>query len=83
MKNSQKDKVLKILRSEGHISRNECLRMYISRLGAIICDLRKAGMDIEANWLDGDYVYYLKDKPKIVTYTIKGTNEIVAQRELY
>jgi galactose mutarotase-like enzyme len=78
---SQKSKVLKIMRETGEISRNECLRMYISRLGAIICDLKKDGMNIEAEWKDGDYVYKLLDKPTIIPYYVNG--EIVSKKVIW
>ncbi len=84
MKNklSQKQVVLKELRTNGSISRNQCLRMFISRLGAIICSLRAEGMDIEARWKDGDYVYTLKDKPKdIITYSVGG--QVVGKKEIW
>lgn len=70
---SQKDKILKLLRTNGRVTRNEALSMFISRLGAIVCDLRKDGMDIEANYKDGDYIYTLKDKPKqVIEYRVQG-----------
>lgn len=83
MKNhiSQKDRVLKRLRDTGQISRNECLKNYISRLSAYILDFRKEGMDIEAKEVDGDYFYFLKDKPEIVNYYVQG--QIVATKKLY
>ncbi len=81
-KPSQKDIVLKELRTNGRVSRNQCLKMYISRLGAIICSLRTEGMGIDAEWKDGDYVYTLKDKPKdIITYSVGGT--IVGKKEIW
>jgi hypothetical protein len=38
------------LRENGYISRNQCLRNYISRLGAIINILKKDGWRFEANY---------------------------------
>lgn len=47
--------------------------MYISRLGAIMCTLKKEGMNIRAEWKDGDYVYTLMDKPKeVIEYRVQG-----------
>ena len=40
---TQKQWVLNRLETNGYITRNECLRNYISRLGAIIADLKKDG----------------------------------------
>jgi len=63
---TQKDLVLSELRVNGFITRNFCLSRYISRLGAIICDLKKEGYDIEASWVKTeygkDYVYKLKPR---------------------
>ena len=39
------------LAETGQISRNECLQKYITRLGAIICDLRKEGYVFEAKFV--------------------------------
>jgi hypothetical protein len=56
--------------------------MFISRLGAIVCDLRKDGMNIDAEWKDGDYIYRLKDKPKeTIVYRVNG--EIVHTKVIY
>lgn len=49
-----------MLKDKGEISRNQCLRNYISRLGARIKDLQKEGMQFETERRDGDYVYKLK-----------------------
>jgi len=66
MKN-QEQFVIKHLREHGEISRNYCLQNYISRLGAIICDLKKEGYEFEAEFRKTtsgkDYVYKLKTNP--------------------
>lgn len=54
---SQKDRVIKRILDTGKITRNECLRNYISRLGAIICTLKKEGWDFRTEWEGGDFVY--------------------------
>ena len=62
---TQAEIVVKQLRETGQVSRNWALRGYISRLGAIICDLNKAGWNLEGGHqrtLGGygrkmDYVY--------------------------
>ncbi len=72
MKKSQKQFVLDTLRKEGKISRNFCLQNYISRLGAIVCNLRKEGMNIEAEFKDNDYMYRLMDTPKVTEYFVGG-----------
>jgi len=64
--NTQREWVLAQLRAKGYITRNECLRNFISRLGAIICDLNKEGYDITgenmATEYGRDYVYKIKPK---------------------
>lgn len=72
MKNpTQKERVTKRLLTMGQISRNECLKNYISRLGAIICDLTKEGWEFETKNVKGDYVYVLKKSPyKVASYTL-------------
>lgn len=58
MKNkSQKERVIKKLLADGEITRNQCLKNYISRLGAIICTLKSEGWDFETKNVKGDYVY--------------------------
>jgi len=79
---SQKTTVLKIMREKGYITRNECLRMFISRLGAIIWQLKSEGMNIESEWKDGDYIYKLMDKPKeTIVYRVNG--EVVHTKVIY
>lgn len=67
---SQKQKILKILREQGEVTRNTALKMSITRLSAIIKDLKKEGMNIEGHWditeQGKDYKYVLLDKPKKV-----------------
>ena len=48
---TQKEFVKDVLLSKGYITRNECLRNYISRLGAIIHTLKSEGWDFK-----GEYV---------------------------
>ena len=68
LNNSQISWVKKELKEKGEISRNKCLRNYISRLGAIICYLKKKGWEFKAKYIEvntgfswgaKDYVYYL------------------------
>lgn len=71
MKNqTQKKWVLERLQARGYITRNECLQNYISRLGAIICDLKKEGYEIVGKNLKTekgvDYIYKLSEKQGIL-----------------
>lgn len=63
MKKTQLQFVLERLKENGRVSRNDCLRHYVSRLGAYICDLRKEGYEFEAKSEGGDYVYILIHDP--------------------
>jgi hypothetical protein len=56
--------------------------MFISRLGAIIWQLKSEGMNIESEWKDGDYIYKLMDKPKeTIVYRVNG--EVVHTKVIY
>lgn len=50
------------------VTRNQALQRFISRLGAIICDLKADGWDIVATRRNGDYVYTLGTPPKLVKW---------------
>lgn len=64
-KPSQKEIVLKKLRSEGFVTRNWCLQNYISRLSSIMLTLKKEGINFRTEDMEnGDYKYTLLDKPK-------------------
>lgn len=62
MKQTQEEWTRYMLENYGKVSRNDALRRYITRLGAIICDLNKDGWDIKGKWEKyengRDYVYY-------------------------
>lgn len=68
---TQKDRVAKRLLQVGKISRNECLKNFISRLSAIIQDLEVEGWKFETKQEKGDYVYKVISTPyKKETYTL-------------
>ena len=69
MKNHSQQKFIKrVLRDKGEVSRNFALSNFISRLGAIICSLRKDGWEFDVERRDGDYIYKLKKAPYIPKY---------------
>lgn len=77
---SQKAKVLKQMREMGYVTRNWCLSQFpaITRLSAIMLDLKKDGINFEAKDLDGDYIYKLLDKPKqIIEYRVQGEDILI------
>jgi hypothetical protein len=73
---SQRKFVEKEIRDSGFITRNFCLRHFISRLSSIVCDINKNGYIIEGEripvktiWGTGfDYRYTIKVKPKNSIY---------------
>lgn len=73
---TQKQFVVKKLNTDGYITRNFALRNYISRLGAIICDLKSEGWNIEGKNEDRDYIYEVKGNPfKKVIYKVQGIDK--------
>lgn len=71
MKKTQKDRVAGKLLRDGFITRNEALRVYISRLSAIIQVLEMEGWEFETKDVNGDYQYKLLKSPyKKETYTL-------------
>jgi hypothetical protein len=51
------------LQSKGYVTRNEALKIYFTRLGARVNDLRNQGWKIDGKWVKTDngkdYVYSL------------------------
>ncbi len=65
---TQKQRIIGRLKEFGQISRNECLRVYITRLASIISDLRQDGWEFSTKTLGGDYIYKVTKYPmKTVT----------------
>lgn len=78
MKTTQKERVINKILKDGFITRNECLRNYISRLGAIIQDLENEGWVFEAKFKEKDYVYTLVSAPlKKKVYTLPTGKQII------
>ncbi len=61
---TQKQWAIEQLKEFGEVSRNGALKNYISRLGSIVCNLRKEGWELDTSRREGDYVYKLIAKPK-------------------
>jgi hypothetical protein len=84
IKLTQKKWVIEQLEQNGKITRNECLKNYITRLGAIICDLKKDGYEFEyGEYLSygtnkKDYIYRLKTTPKkILSFSDQAVEKFV------
>jgi hypothetical protein len=63
MKSTQTSWIANQLTKTGTITRNQCLRRYISRLAARIADLRAAGWEIDGARYKTDYRYTLIKRP--------------------
>lgn len=82
-KKTQKDRVVTKLLKDGFITRNECLRNFISRLSAIIQDLELEGWEFETSrkgnsaTAEGDYVYKVIKSPfKKIVYTLENGEQV-------
>lgn len=72
-KPSQKEIVLKQMRETGSVTRNWCLQRFISRLSAIMLELKNEGVKFETKKVGGDYEYRLNSRPKSITeYRVGG-----------
>lgn len=73
-KTSQIQWVKEQLGQYGEISRNTCLKAYISRLGAIIQKLEYQGYTFKPERRKGDYVYVMTAVPtrKVYEYVNEG-----------
>ena len=84
MKKSQKQIVWEQMSKKGYVSRNWCLSRYISRLSAIMNQLKFEGIIADGHWgrkitnkQDNDYYYVLPDfkmENKDGTVTLTNTN---------
>lgn len=73
---SQEKKVIDQLNKQGFVSRNWALENYMSRLGAIICDLKKKGFKFDEEKTKyyptengKDFRYYLAKQDKLEVKT--------------
>jgi len=74
---TQKQIVTKILLEKGGISRNTALQLFITRLSAIILDLRKEGWDFKPIRHKGNYVYLVTNCPLEKTVYVVNSKEII------
>lgn len=68
MNKTQREWVEEKIRANGEITRNEALQNYISRLGAIVCNMRQDGWNIDSFNRGGNYVYKLVTAPTRISY---------------
>lgn len=80
MKNklTQYQRIEKRLLEVGYITRNQCIRNYITRLSAHILELKKNGWEFETKEEKGDYIYKtIKCPLKIKKLTLSNGEEII------
>lgn len=63
---SQEEQIIDQIRATGEVTRNWCLQRYISRLSAIIYNLKKKGWGFMEENRKGDYVYIVACDPRAV-----------------
>jgi hypothetical protein len=67
MKQTQREWTIQQLKENGFVTRNQALSVFFSRLGAVICDLKAEGWEIEGKKDGRDYKYtLLKPKTRLV-----------------
>jgi len=79
---SQKLWVIQQLKDKGFVSRNEALKNFISRLGALIDILKKEGYEFDTEYVKENggknYYYRLKKRPKQQKVIVEnGTARII------
>lgn len=81
-KQTQKQRIEKRLLDVGHITRNECIRNYITRLSAYILELKDEGWEFETKDTGQDYIYKVISSPykKIVRTLSNGEQVITIQK---
>lgn len=47
--------ILGELKEQGYITRNTCLKRYITRLGAYMCQLKNEGLRFEARYIKSEF----------------------------
>ena len=78
MKNTQKNRTINKLLRDGYVTRNEDLRVFISRLGAIIWELEQEGWEFETKRNGTDYMYTVIKCPLTKqVYTLPTGKQII------
>jgi len=75
-KQSQKDFVKSELSKNGFITRNKCLRNYISRLSAIIFVLRDEGFEFKTNFVENKTAYGSTEKDFVYNWTNRKDGDV-------
>jgi len=84
MKKTQRQRVESRLLECGYITRNECLRVFISRLSGIIQLLEEEGWEFDtSNQSKQDYIYRVVKSPYRVVSRTLSNGQIVKTYERY
>ena len=75
-KQSQKEFVKNELKLHGFITRNKCLRNYISRLSAIIFTLRDEGFEFETKFVENKNAYNSTEKDFVYNWTNRQKGDV-------
>lgn len=86
MKKTQEQWTIDQLLNNGEVSRNAALQNFITRLGAIICNLNSEGWEIRGHFRKynhgKDFVYTLVSSPfKRVVYTVPALGKEIIKYE--
>jgi hypothetical protein len=84
-KETQRQRVIKKLLKDGFVTRNECLRNFMSRLGAVIQVLEDEGWEFDAKYLPtsqgNDYIYKVIKCPLTrVEYTLPNGEKVTTYK---
>ena len=78
---TQLETIKELLIKNGKISRNQCLRDFIScRLSAYILDLKHEGWEFNAHNEGGDYVYEVVKRPELFMPYVSKINKSGLQK---
>lgn len=75
-KQSQKEFVKNELSKNGFITRNKCLRNYISRLSAIIFVLRDEGFEFKTNFVENKTAYGSTEKDFVYNWSNRKNGDV-------
>ena len=81
LKKTQKQIVIDQLNEYGEVTRNFALQNYISRLGAIICQLNDDGWELEGKYRGGDYVYMVQLSHEKAPHQVKEDRHTVLESD--
>jgi hypothetical protein len=79
---TQKERIIKKLMLDGYVTRNQCLRNFISRLSAIIQDLEEEGWVFKTSRNGGNYKTEADYRYDVVSSPLQEIVYKVGDREI-